>query len=545
MSPLSAFLSRNPVTVAAAALAAALLAPPLHAATPTVAVGADFVLVSRTDGTVWAWGLGNDGQLGNGTRASSSRPVRVSGLDGVVGVWAADGMAAALKADGTVWVWGSGSNGIFGSTQPDSTIRATTPVRIPELHGIYALALGRNGAAGWAADAVGDLFHWGNNFSGQAGDGSLAGNAAVKAVPVRVPGVTDVGAIAAADDSFVAATYAGAVLGWGYNEAGGLGVTARTTRGGAPLAVQAVAGTGTVVALAAIDINDNAQFAVRRDGSVVGWGTNRASQAGCGQLGVSAATLTTPTVLNGLSAVAAVAGGNDHALFLTEDGVLLGCGSNGAGQLGDGTLTGADSAKPGPLRAALPLPAQAVGAGRNSSAAVAQDGSVWMWGQLANGAAGDGGAASGSRIQATPQAVVGEGGSGRFDAGAAAAAPALYTGTQRGALARATIDVGFSPLPADIGREARIYLAATLPDGSLYLYSDAGGWQPYAGGAVPVFRRGTLTRHVALPLYADADLSGTAGIRLLVGYGVGGSDDAAQADLLSRSTYGVALTLQP
>ena len=45
-------------------LAAGLLAPwAAHAAAPRMAIGADFVVVSRTDGTVWAWGLGNDGQL--------------------------------------------------------------------------------------------------------------------------------------------------------------------------------------------------------------------------------------------------------------------------------------------------------------------------------------------------------------------------------------------------------------------------------------------------------------------------------------------------
>jgi hypothetical protein len=60
---------------------------------------------------------------------------------------------------------------------------------------------------------------------------------------------------------------------------------------------------------------------------------------------------------------------------------------------------------------------------------------------------------------------------------------------------------------------AGICLAAQLPDGSLYLYR-------------------------------DTHLSGTAGFRLLVGYGVGGSDAAAQADRPNRSTYGEALTLR-
>lgn len=527
---------------ACALLAAATSAT---AATPRVAVGDGFVVVSRSDGTVWTWGRGNDGQLGNGARVSSSRPVRVSGLDGVVDVVAADGLAAALKADGTVWVWGSGANGVFGSKQTDNTIRALVPVQIPELSAIWTLALGRNGPSALAADTSGRVWQWGNNFSGQAGDGSASSNGAVRKLPGLVPGLSNVTALAAADDNFLAAAWDSRVSGWGYNEAGALGVTARTTRGGLPLPVQPVPGLNDVVALASLDINDNGHFAVLRGGTVAGWGTNRASHASCGQVSLSTPVLTAPRTVAGLSSVFAAAGGTAHALFVTTDGAVLGCGSNAAGQLGDNSTAGTDAAKPGPLRTVLPVPAQAVGAGRNTSAAIGSDGSVWVWGQVGNGAAGDGGATGNSSLQfTTPRAVVSDSAAGNFNAGALAAVPALYTGTQNGPLDRVTIDVGFSPLPADVGVQARIYLAAVLPDGSLYLYSDATGWQPYAGGPVTAYRSGVLSRHVALPLYRGANLAGTAGIRLLVGYGRGDTDAAAEVDLLTRGTFGDALTLR-
>lgn len=530
------------------ALAAGLIAcaTPSPAATPRVAVGDGFVVVARIDGSVWTWGLGNDGQLGNGTRNSSSRPVRVSGLSGVVDVFAADGVAAALKADGTVWVWGSGANGIFGSTQADNTIRALTPVQIPELSAIWTLALGRNGPSALAADTSGRVYHWGNNYSGQAGDGSSSSNGAVRKVPMPVPGLASITSLAAADDNFVAAAWDSRVSAWGYNESGGLGVVTRTSRGGLPLAVSPVPGVNDVVALASLDINDNAHFAVLRGGTVMGWGTNRASHASCGQADVATPVLTSPRPLNGLSSIYATAGGTAHALFVKVDGTVLGCGSNSNGQIGDNSTGGTTSAKPGPLRSALPVPAQAVGAGRNTSAAVGTDGSVWVWGQVGNGAAGDGGPTAGtSGLQfLAPRAVMADSGVGSFNAGALAAAPALYTGTQTGTLDRVTIDVGFSPLPADVGAQANIYLAAVLPDGTLYLYSDATGWQPYNGGPVTPYLRGVMSRHVALPLYRAANLAGTAGIRLLVGYGRGNTDAAAESDLLVRSTYGDALTLR-
>ncbi|HWR69324.1 MAG TPA: regulator, partial [Desulfomonilia bacterium] len=42
-----------------------------------VAAGYNHTIGLRSDGTIWAWGLNANGQLGNGTFASSSTPVRV------------------------------------------------------------------------------------------------------------------------------------------------------------------------------------------------------------------------------------------------------------------------------------------------------------------------------------------------------------------------------------------------------------------------------------------------------------------------------------
>jgi len=538
--------SRALVSAASCCLLVAGPAATALAASPKVAVGSDFIVVSHSDGSVWAWGLGNDGQLGNGLRTSSSRPVRVSGLNGVVDVFAGDFFAAALKADGTVWVWGSGGNGVLGSNLADFTTRAPTPQHIPELSGIWTLALGRNGDSAFAADTQGRVYQWGNNSMGQAGTGAVSGNAVWRKVPALVPGLAEVFALAAADGTFVAASWQGAVWGWGANELGALGATARSQRGGLPLAVQPIPGATDVVALASLTINDDAQFAVQRDGLVLGWGTNTASHASCGQLPSGVPTLSAPRPVNGLNQIFAAAGGTAHALFLAESGTVQGCGANATGQLGDNSTLGTQNGKAGPLRVSLPVAAVAVGAGRNSSAAVAVDGSVWVWGQLSGGAAGNGGpSANNTTLQfLSPQAVVGELGTGRFNAGALASAPALYTGTQTGPLGRVNIDVGFSPLTEDIGREARIYLAAQLPDGTLYLFSDATGWQLYGGGAVTPYLNGVLSRHVALPLYRAADLSGTAGIRLLVGYGLGSNDEEAQASLLNRGTHGEALLLR-
>lgn len=63
-------------------------------------------VVLKTDGTVWAWGQNNIGELGNGTNGTSAAPVRVSGLDQVVQISVRYHFNLALKKDGSVWFWG-------------------------------------------------------------------------------------------------------------------------------------------------------------------------------------------------------------------------------------------------------------------------------------------------------------------------------------------------------------------------------------------------------------------------------------------------------
>src|ERR1700738_1723454 len=66
----------------------------------------DHTLALCSDGTVWAWGANNSGQLGNGNRNFTSVPVQVSGLTDVVAIAAARSYSMALKSDGTVVAWG-------------------------------------------------------------------------------------------------------------------------------------------------------------------------------------------------------------------------------------------------------------------------------------------------------------------------------------------------------------------------------------------------------------------------------------------------------
>lgn len=93
-----------------------LLAPVwAQAATPQVAAGGAHTIGLKSDSTVWDWGRGDFGQLGNDTNTGSYTPVSVNGLTDVVAITAGSFHTVALKRDGTVWAWGANDSGQLGN----------------------------------------------------------------------------------------------------------------------------------------------------------------------------------------------------------------------------------------------------------------------------------------------------------------------------------------------------------------------------------------------------------------------------------------------
>ncbi|MBE9509294.1 MAG: hypothetical protein IMY71_00325 [Bacteroidetes bacterium] len=63
-------------------------------------------VILKNDGTVWAWGQNDFGQLGNGSFEHSVIPVKVKNLDNIIQISSNYDFNLALKEDGTVWFWG-------------------------------------------------------------------------------------------------------------------------------------------------------------------------------------------------------------------------------------------------------------------------------------------------------------------------------------------------------------------------------------------------------------------------------------------------------
>lgn len=187
-----------------------------------IAAGGWHSLALLDDGTVVAWGRNNYGQLGNGTNMDSSVPVRVEGLNKVVAIAAGLNHSLALREDGTVWAWGYNINGQLGD---GTSASRNVPAPVSGLTGITRIAAGCNhsialaGTPGSSADVV---KAWGYNATGQLGDDStISRYTPVDTQGARLSGVSQ---IAAGCNHSIAVTGADHRLQtWGQNTSGQLG----------------------------------------------------------------------------------------------------------------------------------------------------------------------------------------------------------------------------------------------------------------------------------------------------------------------------------
>jgi alpha-tubulin suppressor-like RCC1 family protein len=109
-----------------------------------IAVGGDFAMVLGTDETLWDWGANSRGQLGNGGTQDVARPAEARGLDsGITRIAAGYEFALALHADGTVWAWGADDHGELGNGTTTGVLGASpTPVPVTGLSGVTQISAG-------------------------------------------------------------------------------------------------------------------------------------------------------------------------------------------------------------------------------------------------------------------------------------------------------------------------------------------------------------------------------------------------------------------
>jgi alpha-tubulin suppressor-like RCC1 family protein len=175
-------------------------------------------LAIKEDGTLWAWGSNESGQLGLGyTSQFVSSPTQV----GTSSDWStvvSDGYAVlAFKLDGTLWAWGDNRDGRLGLGYTDGVVIFPTQVGTDSdwasVHAKYGLNLG--------IKMDGTLWAWGYNNYGQAGQGATGSNISV---PTQIGADSD-WKYAVSDGSGVLALKTdGSLWAWGANWDGRLGL---------------------------------------------------------------------------------------------------------------------------------------------------------------------------------------------------------------------------------------------------------------------------------------------------------------------------------
>ena len=319
-------------------------------------------------GTVAAWGYGREGNLGDGNTVSSDVPVAVSGLSNITSISAGLEFGVALTSAGTLMAWGGNGAGELGD---GSRGASSVPVAVGELSGVTAVSAGGRDVLALLSNGTVDA--WGDNLDGQLGIGKTSEGSDV---PVAVPGLSGVTAVAAGRYHSLALLSNGTVMAWGNNRSGQLGIGKTSEGSNVPVAIPGLSG------VTAIGCGEFYSLALLSNGTVMAWGSGSQGQLGNG----STTSSDEPGAVHEVSGATAIAAGQSHALALLSNHTVMAWGSNGRGQLGDGELTVSDA----PIAVHELTNVSSVAAGYGFSLATLATGTAKAWGEGESGQMGNG-----------------------------------------------------------------------------------------------------------------------------------------------------------
>ncbi|OMO88986.1 Regulator of chromosome condensation, RCC1 [Corchorus olitorius] len=272
------------------------------------------------DGKLWMWGKGDGGRLGFGHENPSFLPTLNPYLDSVSSVALGGIHSVALTSQGEVFTWGYGGFGALGHHVYHREL-------IPRLvEGNWSENIRHIATSGTHTAAItesGDLYTWGR----EEGDGRL-----------------------------------GLGPGRGPNEGGGLSIPSKVKELPSPIAAVSCGGFFTM--------------ALTGEGQLWNWGANSNYELGRGDKVGGWKPKPIPTLES--TRIIQIVGGGYHSLALTDEGKVLSWGHGAHGQLGHSSIE--NQKVPVMIEALADKRVVHIACGGSTSAAITDDGKLYMWG---------------------------------------------------------------------------------------------------------------------------------------------------------------------
>ena len=333
-----------------------------------IAAGSSYFLALRADGTVWGWGSAYYGIVGS---ANTTEPVQINGLSNIVDIAAGLNHCLALTSAGFIYAWGSNYNKQLGI---DSPLTVSSPIQVSALQSVIGITAGEKHSV--AVTSGGTVWAWGDNTYGQLGNGTTTNQTS----PIQVTGLPSIAQISSGRYASTAIDTEGQIWLWGRNTSGGLG-TGDTTNQTSPVCISEI---GHVLSAAN---GEDTTIVLKDDGSLWAVGSNTKNLLGDGKRKFSA----TPQRVLSIENIQEAVTGGTHVLVKREDGMIWAYGDNSHGQLG--TTSVPSSSIPIQVNDVDGTPLTDVvqiSANGSSSYILREDGTVWAWGSNGSGQLGNG-----------------------------------------------------------------------------------------------------------------------------------------------------------
>jgi len=281
----------------------------------SISAGFSHVLAIK-DGKLYAWGINDKGQLGDGTTTDRKTPIQIGSDSTWTFVSAGTDYSLGIN-NGKLYAWGKNSSAVLG----DGTFNDRN---IPTQIGTDSTWTFVSAAANHSLGINnGKLYAWGSNTYGQLGDGTYI----MKKTPTQI-GTDSTWTYVSAGENHSLAINNGKLYAWGHSTHGQIGDGTSTVRG-IPTQI------GSDSTWMSVSAGGNHSLGIN-NGKLYAWGDN-----GDGVLGDGTTTdRNTPTQVGVDSNWTQVSTSYTHSLAI-KDGSLYAWGNNFSGQLGNSSSLGA------------------------------------------------------------------------------------------------------------------------------------------------------------------------------------------------------------